>query len=389
MKRVDIGLVGGGQLGRMMLLEGHRIGLTFAVLDPSSECPAAVMTQELIQAAFTDAAAIERLADRSRRLTYEFEHIDAGTLMHLASTGCRVMPSPETLHMVQDKFRQKTFLASCHLPVPAFRRITSEQDLREASLIFDFPFLLKSCTGGYDGKGNALIVNSDGIKDAFLTLGGEGTALMAEEGVDFLMEISVLAARDEAGRVELFTVGQNIHRNNILHRTIVPAPLPENVIEEAEHLAKETMRQLKGTGIFCIEMFVDRRFRLLINEIAPRTHNSGHHTIESCNISQFGQQLRALMGWPLMKPVLRRPAVMINLLGDPKGSGYHRLTGIDEAMKFGEVYPHLYGKAESRPGRKMGHVTILADTVEEALEIADKVEGCLKVEVFPEKEAMK
>lgn len=366
----------------MLLLEGHRIGLTFSVLDPSPACPAAVMAHRLIEGSFADANAFEALAAASRRLTYEFEHIDAETLMRLASDGCQVMPSPETLHMVQDKFRQKTFLTSCHLPVPAFRKVLTLGDAWEAAAHFGFPFLLKSCQGGYDGKGNALISGEEEIEEAFRSLGGQGRSLMAEECVDFLMEISVLVARDEEGCLETFPVGQNIHRDNILYRTLVPAPLPETVVRGAEELARETMRQLKGTGIFCIEMFVDQQHQLLINEIAPRTHNSGHHTMESCNISQFGQQLRALMGWPLMKPKLRSPAVMVNLLGDPEKPGKPQLEGIQEAMALGEVYPHLYGKAESRPGRKMGHVTVLGATLDEALQKADLVEACLRVKVM-------
>ncbi|SMP59868.1 5-(carboxyamino)imidazole ribonucleotide synthase [Anoxynatronum buryatiense] len=381
LNQAEIGVVGGGQLGKMLLLEGHRAGLTFAVLDPAVDCPAGVMSHQTIQAAFTDEAALEALAAASRRLTYEFEHIDARTLMRLESSGCQVMPSPETLYMVQDKFRQKSFLASCCLPVPDFMQVKNEADAQKAGEAYGYPFMLKSCTGGYDGKGNALVETPADLNQAMTRLGGGETSLMAEKCIDFLMEISVLAARDEAGNLAIFPVGQNQHRDSILHRTLVPAPLPVKVLEEADQLARNTLKQLKGAGIFCIEMFVDREHRLTINEIAPRTHNSGHHTIESCNISQFGQQLRALMGWPLLPPRLLRPAVMINLLGDPRHVGKPRLAGIEEALALGEVHLHLYGKTESRPGRKMGHVTVLADTLEEALILADRVEALLRIEV--------
>ncbi|MEN1761644.1 5-(carboxyamino)imidazole ribonucleotide synthase [Anoxynatronum sibiricum] len=382
MNQAEIGVVGGGQLGKMLLLEGHRAGLTFAVLDPAVDCPAGVMSHHAIQAAFTDEAALEALAAASRRLTYEFEHIDARTLMRLESSGCQVMPSPETLYMVQDKFRQKSFLASCRLPVPAFMKVIDEADARKAGEAFGYPFMLKSCTGGYDGKGNVMVNTPVDIRRAIILLEGGGAPLMAEKCIDFLMEISVLAARDEAGHLAIFPVGQNQHRDSILHRTLVPAPLPAKVLEEADQLARNTLKQLKGAGIFCIEMFVDRDSRLTINEIAPRTHNSGHHTIESCNISQFGQQLRALMGWSLLPPRLLRPAVMINLLGDPCHAGKPSLTGLKEALALGEVHLHLYGKTESRPGRKMGHVTVLADTLEEALLLADQVEALLRIEVM-------
>lgn len=381
MKSVEIGIVGGGQLGRMLILEGHRMGVRFAVLDPSAHCPAAVMTQSLINASFTDGEALEQLGRNSDCITYEFEHIDAEKLMELERKGYHVMPSPETLFMIQDKFRQKSFLSDHGLPVPRFMAVNQLKDLQKAADIFGCPLMLKSCKGGYDGKGNHLILSTEEVPMAFEKMGGGSRSLMAEESIDFHMEISVLAVRDEQENIVTFPVGQNIHRNNVLHRTVVPAPLPEKILAKAQDLAMDTMDKMKGVGIFGIEMFVDRDMELLINEIAPRTHNSGHHTIESCNISQFGQQLRALMGWPLMKPVLRKPAVMINLLGDEGGPGTPRLWGIQEAMKLGEVYPHLYGKTESRPGRKMGHVTILADTVEAALATADQVEEVLCVKV--------
>lgn len=382
LKVVDIGIVGGGQLGRLLILEGHRIGVSFSVLDPSAQCPAAVMAHSLISASFSDGGALEKLGLESDCVTYEFEHIDAEKLMELEGKGCHVMPSPETLFMIQDKFRQKSFLSAHGLPVPRFMAVKKLEDLQKAGDNFGYPLMLKSCKGGYDGKGNYLIAEPGELPVAFDKMGGGSQSLMVEEGVDFHMEISVLAVRDNEGNIVTFPVGQNIHRNSILYRTIVPAPVPEEVLEEARELAMDTMDKMKGVGIFCIEMFVDREMALYINEIAPRTHNSGHHTIESCNISQFGQQLRALMGWPLLKPVLRKPAVMINLLGDETGPGTPRLAGIEEAMKLGEVYPHLYGKAESRPGRKMGHVTILADTLEEALATADGVEKvlCIKVD---------
>lgn len=382
MKSVDIGIVGGGQLGRMLILEGHRVGVRFSVLDPSDQCPAAVMAHSLIQASFSEGKALEQLGMESECITYEFEHIDAEKLMELEKKGCHVMPSPESLFMIQDKFRQKTFLADHGLPVPRFMKVNQLEDLQKAAETFGYPLMLKSCKGGYDGKGNYLITDASHVPAAFQAMGGGTKDLMAEEGIDFHMEISVLAVRDAHENIVTFPVGQNIHKNNVLHRTIVPAPLSKKTLLDAEKLAMETMDKMKGVGVFCVEMFVDHSMALCINEIAPRAHNSGHHTIESCNISQFGQQLRALMGWPLLKPVLRKPAVMINLLGDEAGPGIPRMKGIKEAMAMGEVYPHLYAKAESRPGRKMGHVTILAETVEEALATADRVEKvlCIKVE---------
>lgn len=383
MSLTEIGVVGGGQLGRMLLLEGLKSGRTFSVLDPSPDAPAAALAQCFVEGRFTDETAIRRLAASAERLTFEFEHIDAKTLMKLDVPVGKVMPSPETLYMIQDKFRQKSFLRSRGIPVPDFLQVDSLVEAEEAGEILGFPFMLKSRAGGYDGKGNALVNRREDVGKAMTSLGGENAGLMAEKHMEFLMEISVVTARDKAGNLAVFPVGQNIHRNSILHRTLVPAPLPDRVIHEAKELAMETMTQLKGAGIFCIEMFVDKRFQLTINEMAPRTHNSGHHTIESCTISQFGQQVRTLMGWPLAQPELHSPAVMVNLLGDPRQSGKPVLKGITKAMALGKVMPHLYGKAESRPGRKMGHVTILGKTLDEAVKTADRVEECLYVEVIP------
>jgi len=241
LKSLDIGIVGGGQLGRMLILEGHRVGVRFAVLDPSAQCPAAVMAQLLINASFTDGEALEQLGRNSGCITYEFEHIDAEKLMELERKGYHVMPSPETLYMIQDKFRQKSFLSSHGLPVPRFMAVRKLEDLQEAVDTFGCPLMLKSCKGGYDGKGNYLILEPGELTVAFEKMGGGSRALMAEEGIDYLMEISVLAVRDEQENIVTFPVGQNIHRNNILHRTIVPAPLPEKVLEKARDLAMDTM----------------------------------------------------------------------------------------------------------------------------------------------------
>ncbi|SFH72039.1 5-(carboxyamino)imidazole ribonucleotide synthase [Tindallia magadiensis] len=381
MKRCDIGVVGGGQLGKMLLMEGHRMGLSFAVLDPSKTCPAKGMAHEFIHGRFFDEIKIQQLAEKSQRLTYEFEHIHAKMLMKLESKGCQVMPSPETLYMIQDKYQQNKELESHGLPVAPYQKIQQKQDLIEAADLFGYPFLLKSRFGGYDGKGNAKVDGPEALDASYDLLNGKERPLMAEKFIAFKMEISVIAARDSLGNIETFPVGQNIHRDNILDRSIVPAPLPPEVLHSADELAKKTLKHLKGAGIFCIEMFVGEDQSLWINEIAPRTHNSGHYSIEACNISQFGQQIRTIMGWPLIKPTLFKPAVMVNLLGDPVKSGNAKLVGIEKAMEIADVYPHWYGKTESRPGRKMGHVTILGDSSEEAAEKAEKIRKVLKVTV--------
>lgn len=374
-----IGIIGGGQLGKMMILEGKKLGLYFAILDPADDCPASSIVDQHIVKDFYDKEGIRRLAELTDVITYEFEHIDADLLMTLEEEGYRVYPSPTTLKMIQNKFRQKTFLRQQGIPVANFEKIQSLENLREAAKRHGLPLLVKSCRGGYDGKGNFLVKNPQELEEAFNALGGGAEELMIEAYVSFKKEISVIAARGITGEIKVYPIGENLHQNNILRTTMVPAKVTEEIQEKAKKLAFETMEVLKGVGIFCIEMFLDEDDQILVNEIAPRPHNSGHYTIEATSTSQFQQHLRAIMGWPLGETSLISPVVMVNLLGEKNHHGRSKLVGLEEVLSLPEVYVHFYGKTITKPERKMGHVTVLGESLKEALKKANKVRKTLKV----------
>lgn len=373
-----VGIIGGGQLGKMTVIEGKKLGLNFVILDPSLECPASSIVDEQIVGNYYDQEKIKELADKTDVLTFEFEHINADYLVKLETKGYKIYPSPITLKMIQDKYEQKTFLNKNHIQTPKFIQVNSIESIREATYNFGYPLVLKSCKGGYDGKGNFLIKKEEDIETAFYSLKDSGD-LMIEEFVDFNMEISALVARGINGEMEIYPIAENIHEDNILIRTIVPARLDKCIVENAKSLALKTMEHLKGVGVFCIEMFVDKEGQVLINEIAPRTHNSGHYTIEACRTSQFSQHLRATLELPLGKTELLKPAVMLNILGEDGYEGKTKVLGLEEILQIPQCNVHLYGKKETTAKRKMGHVTILEDDIDEAIRISNKVQNILKV----------
>lgn len=362
-----------------MISEGKKLGLFFAILDPVTDCPCSSMVDRHIVGDFYDRDKIRSLAEETDVITYEFEHIDADILMELEEEGHTIYPSPGTLKMIQDKFQQKSFLQSQGIPVSAFQRVKSVQDLQKSTLQYGFPLLLKSCRGGYDGKGNYVIKNAEEVSTAYDALGGSASELMVEAFVPFVKEVSVIAARGIKGEIKVYPLGENIHENNILKTTIIPARVSKEVEEKAKALAMETMEVLKGVGIFCIEMFVDKNNHLLVNEIAPRPHNSGHYTIEACSTSQFAQHIRAILGLPLGETALLKPAVMINLLGEKGYEGRAKLVGTEKALGLPKVYVHFYGKSVTAPERKMGHITILDNNLPLALKKAERVKDMVKV----------
>lgn len=357
-ERRTVGVVGGGQLCLMLGEEARRrnLPLDFIAVDPTEDCPARPILKRQIVADVKDAGAIRRLAADCDLLTFEIEQANSETLDELEKSGKAVHPSPATLRILQDKFHQKTFLRSKGLPVPDFREITGPADLQSGLKDFGCPALLKARRDSYDGRGNAVIADPAQAEAALAAFGGR--PLMLERFVDFEKEISVIAARSTTGEIRTFPVGENQHADNILRTTIVPARINPAAARRAEALAAETLGALKGAGVFGIEMFLDRQGGLLINEIAPRVHNSGHHTIEACKTSQFEQHLRAISGLPLGDPSLLYGAVMVNLLGAPGLQGPYVWTGVEAAREIPGAFVHLYGKRETAPKRKLGHVTL-------------------------------
>lgn len=374
-----IGIIGGGQLGQMMLLEAKKMGFYAVVLDPSPDCPCHSICDEHIVASFEDEKAFHLLAEKTDVITYEFEHINAKALENLEKKGYKVYPTAASLEVIQDKLTQKQAMAKANLPVPEFMVIENREDMLKAGEIYSYPYMLKARTGGYDGKGNALVRSADDIDTAYKELGEGSIKLMAERLVDFKMETSILACRSLNGDIAVYPVGDNKHIDSILHETSVPANIPEKAAKTAMTVASKVMEVFDGIGMFCVEMFVTKDNNILVNEVAPRPHNSGHYTIEGCITSQFENHIRAITGLPLGDTSLISPTVMINLLGEEGYEGPTLVTGLDKAMTLKGLSLHIYGKAETRPKRKMGHITVTANSVSKAKAIAEEAYRYIKI----------
>jgi 5-(carboxyamino)imidazole ribonucleotide synthase len=380
--RQKIGIIGGGQLGKMMILDAKKMGFYVIILDPTKKCPAHSIADQHLVADFDDREAIRKLAEKSDLITYEFEHIDVEVLKELESEGNKIYPTARSLEIIQNKYHQKNVLKQDQIAVPEFKKVSSPDDIKETAQEFGYPLMLKSCTGGYDGKGNALIGSEAEVERAFQELGAEKSKLMIEKYIPFKKEISIIAARGLNGEMNVYPIGENEHQNNILFETKVPADISNKLKKEAEEFAKEVLEVFEGIGIFCVEMFVTEDNQLLVNEIAPRPHNSGHYSIEGCVTSQFEQHIRAITALPLGDTTLVRPAVMRNILGSGK-EGKAEVVGLDSALAVEGVKVHIYQKTISRPGRKMGHLTVTADSLDQASELA--LEASRLIEIKGEK----
>jgi 5-(carboxyamino)imidazole ribonucleotide synthase len=357
-------MVGGGQLGRLFALEARRMGYHTIILDPDSSAPAGQVADDQIRAPLADISAARELAARADVVTLEWENADVGAISALEEL-IPVRPGAGVLRVAQNRILEKTEARRLGLSTADFRAVSSQAELVDAVRDLGTPSILKTATGGYDGKGQAVIRSPGDAATAFAELGGGVVPLILEAFVDFRMEVSVLCARGPDGRVESFPVVENRHQNGILDLTLAPAPLPAPLAREAVKIGETLTRGLGVVGLLAVEMVVGRDDQLYVNEIAPRPHNSGHYTWEACSVSQFEQQLRAVCGLPLARPELLRPAAMANLLGEHCGTGKGLLSVADALARPGLAL-HLYGKQSARAGRKMGHLTALADSAEEA-----------------------
>lgn len=373
---IKLGIVGGGQLGKMLALEAKRMFMKVIILDPSLDCPASYVADKLIIGKFSDEQKIFELSKEADLITYEIELANSNALQQLINEGYIVHPSPNTLNIIQNKYRQKSFLKENGIDTPKFDSIVSQQDLEKKCLEYGFPIMLKACEESYDGRGNYLIKNSQQIPIAYSNFSGR--QCMVEEFIDFKKEISIMIARNSSGEVSYFPIGENIHKDNILYSTIVPAKIDNEVESKAIDLAIKTINSLKGAGIFGIEMFVDKNNKVLVNEIAPRPHNSGHYTIEACSISQFEQHIRAILDLPLPKPFLISNAIMINLLGPKEIEGLYEIKGIDKLFSLEGVKLHIYGKKLTKYHRKLGHITILTKD-KDPIEISNEVNKVISI----------
>ena len=358
-----LGLLGGGQLGRMFTVAARTLGYRVTVLDPDPLSPAAEFATGHLNTAYTHPVSLSELAQTCAAVTTEFENAPAEALVTLAEKTL-VRPSGNAVAVAQDRSREKAFIASRGLPVGPYADVRDEADFASALERVKLPAILKTARFGYDGKGQATIASRDDLARLFAEW--KRAPCVLEERLALDLEISVILARAADARVAVFPVAENRHANGILDLTIAPARIPDALAAEAADLAVRLANCLDYVGVLAVEMFVVGA-RLLVNEIAPRPHNSGHFTIDACRTSQFEQQVRVLCGLPLGDPTPHSPAVMVNLLGDIWGAGEPRWEAV---LRHPGAHLHLYGKREARPARKMGHVTVCEATLDQALEVA-------------------
>ncbi|MET3730164.1 5-(carboxyamino)imidazole ribonucleotide synthase [Fictibacillus halophilus] len=360
-----LGILGGGQLGRMMALSAREMGLNVVVLEPGENSPCGQVADQQITTAYDDREGIKKLAEQSDVVTYEFENIDAESANWLEENG-NLPQGSRLLSVTQHRLKEKETLQKASVPVAPYRPVTDLRSLQRAVEELGYPSVLKTCRGGYDGKGQFVIKHESDLEIAATLLEKE-TDCVLEAWVPFEKEISVIVTRSVSGEVKLFPIAENIHKENILHQTIAPARITNKTADQAKLLAGSIATELELVGTLAVEMFVAKDGTIYVNELAPRPHNSGHYTIEACETSQFDQHVRAVCNWPLGNTELIKPAVMINILGE------HHETVLREIGNLGEAKLHLYGKKEAKAKRKMGHITVLGDTIEQALEKAEKV----------------
>jgi 5-(carboxyamino)imidazole ribonucleotide synthase len=361
-----IGVLGGGQLGAMFTTAARRLGYRIAAWDPDPEAPALRLAHLPIAAPFDDTDALAQFAGAAAAATYEWENVPFSVGRALEER-IPVRPSPAILRVLQNRISQKAFLGSRNLPIAPFRAVRAPAELAIPDEL-GYPALCKTATSGYDGKGQWRITGPADIERLRHLLPADSEWIV-ERLLTFEKELSVVVVRGMGGEVRSYPIAENVHEQGILRTSRIPAELAPRCREEARSLAHAVVEALDGVGVFCIEMFLLAEGRLLINEVAPRPHNSGHYTLDACSVSQFEQQVRALCGLPLGEIRLLSPAVMVNLLGDEineatSGEGLVRVLGVPGAKL------RVYGKTKIRPGRKMGHVTFLAENADRAWEAA-------------------
>jgi 5-(carboxyamino)imidazole ribonucleotide synthase len=351
-----IGVIGGGQLGRMFTLEAKRMGFDVIVLDPQEHSPCGQVADEQIVANYDDMEAIDRLGQRTDVVTYEFENIAIASVEYLEQHGYRVTPSSDVLRITQDRLLEKRFVRSCGIATADFAEINRLDDLAEAGMSIGFPAILKTARGGYDGKGQWRITSLEEGRAAFSA--AKGAKLIYERVVPFVRELSIVATRDVSDKIVCYAPGENTHDRGILTMTVAPARISDNSRSRARTIATTIGKKLGIVGTYCVELFLLANGDLLVNEIAPRPHNSGHYTIDVTQCSQFEQQVRAVCDLPLIEPKMSTSAIMMNILGTGTGDN---LTGEAELLSDPSIVLHMYGKHHAVDRRKMGHFTMLVD----------------------------
>jgi len=373
-----LGILGGGQLGRMMAAAAHRLGIGVAVFERSANAPAARVTHLSYVGDWGDPAELAAFAAVSHLITVENEFIDARVLAHLEQVGKPVFPSARTLGLVQDKLVQKRTLTAHGLPVAPFEEVGDAAAVEALAARHGYPLVLKTRREGYDGYGNRTVADAVAIGPALAELGFPTRQVYAEAFVDFRCELAVMVTRGRDGALATYPVVESVQQEHICKIVKAPAPVEPATRQAAEAVAQRAVEAIEGVGVFGVELFLTRQGEILLNEIAPRPHNSGHYTIEACVTSQFENHLRAILGLPLGATDLVAPAaVMVNLLG--KHQGPAGLRGLRGALTQPGLHLHVYGKTETRPGRKMGHVTAVGDSLEDCLRAAEAADAALVI----------
>jgi 5-(carboxyamino)imidazole ribonucleotide synthase len=346
----------------MLSVEAQKMGFRVIILDPSATCPASSVCHDQIVGGLSDLNSLLKLADLVDVITFEIEHIDCDSLLQLQQqTGKTIYPNPNTLSLIKDKFSQKTFLKQHNLPTGDFREIKNKEDLKTAIEDFGLPLMVKARFGGYDGKGNFVINQTNDIDQAFEELDSEN--LYAEKWIPFQKELSVIVVKSQDGDIKTYPVVDTYQQNSICSTTVAPAQISLELQDKARKIAFDVLDKIEAVGVFAIEMFLTKDNQILINEIAPRVHNSGHWTMEGCVTSQFNNHIRAVTGLPLGSTQMLVPVVgMVNILG----ANYNFLSDdLPKVLAMEKVFVHNYGKIEARPNRKMGHINILANSYSE------------------------
>jgi len=368
---LKLGIIGGGQLGKIMSQKAKKMGFHVTILDPTFNCPAAQVSDKHIMGGFHDKEKLEQLVQETDVTTFETEHVDTSILKELYNHGHKIHPSPYVMELIQNKYEQKKLLDEKGIPVPKYKSIESDEDLTS----FGFPVVQKAKMEGYDGKGVLMLKTPEDIKDCIKTQS------FIEELVDIDKELAIIVARNIEGEIKCYPVVEMLFddRTNICDIVMGPAKISKEVEAKVIDISIKSIEVLDGVGIFGVELFLTKKGEVLVNEIAPRPHNSGHYTVEACATSQFEQIIRAVTNLPLGSTKLISPAVMVNLLGEEGYGGEPVIEGIHEALEIPELSFHFYGKTFTKPFRKMGHITVLDDDIDKALEKAMQAKNILKI----------
>ncbi|XP_054800602.1 phosphoribosylaminoimidazole carboxylase, chloroplastic-like isoform X2 [Prosopis cineraria] len=374
-----VGVLGGGQLGRMLCQAASKMAIKVMVLDPQENCPASSLSLDHMVGSFDDSVTVEEFAKRCGVLTVEIEHVDVATLEKLEQHGVDCQPKASTVRIIQDKYMQKVHFSKHDIPLPEFTQIEDLEGAKKAGEIFGYPLMIKSRKLAYDGRGNAVAKSEEELPSAINALGGFVRGLYVEKWAPFVKELAVIVARGRDNSISCYPVVETIHRDNICHVVKAPANVKWQITECATEVARKAVNSLEGAGVFAVELFLTSDGLILLNEVAPRPHNSGHHTIESCYTSQFEQHLRAIVGLPLGDTSMKTPAaVMYNILGEEEGEPGFRLAHqlIERALTIPGATVHWYDKPEMRRQRKMGHITIVGPSLSNIeRNLAKMVEG--------------